>query len=110
MSEALIQKTVERQGAKSEPYVRHYPQVIAGICEFCGVMDKNQPSQVQYKLCSHYKGMQLRCSYCDESKDPDEVIYKATLNITDHPTSSGELVVCCDAYTCLGKHQARFQR
>lgn len=105
----IIQKTVERQGVKSEPYVRHYPQVIGGVCEYCGVIDGNQPSQVQYKLCPHYKGMQLRCSYCDESKDPDDVIYHSTLNITDHPTS-GELVVCCDSYTCTGKHQARFQR
>lgn len=103
-------KTIERQGVKSEPYVRHYPQVIAGVCEFCGILDPNTPSQFQYRLCSHYQGMQLHCSYCDESKDPDEVNYKSTLNITDHPDNPSKLVVVCDNFTCVQKHQARFQR
>ena len=103
-------KVIERQGVKAEPYVHHYPQVIGGICEYCGVIDQNQPSQVQYKLCPHYSGMALRCSYCDESKDPDDVIYHSTLNITDSPNLPGVLVVCCDSYTCTVKHRARFQR
>lgn len=102
-------KTIERQGNKAEPYVRHYPQVISGICEFCGVLDNTKPSTEQYKLCQHYSGMELRCSYCDESKNPEDVIYHANLNITDHPTS-GQLVVCCDSYTCTQKHQKRFQQ
>ncbi len=103
-------KQVERMGMKAEPYVHHYPQVIGGVCEFCGVIDSNKPSTEQYKLCAHYKGLELQCSYCDESKNPTDVNYRSTLNITDHPSNPGTLVVVCDAFTCLGKHQARFQR
>lgn len=104
-------KYVERQGAKSEPYVHHYPQVIAGVCEFCGIQDSNQPSQIQYQLCTHFKSFGLlRCSYCDENKDPNEVNYKSTLNITDHPSDPNALVVVCDNFTCVQKHQTRFKR
>lgn len=103
-------KTIERQGIKAEPYVHHYPQVIGGVCEFCGVIDATKPSYTQYKLCPHYKGLDLRCSYCDEAKDPDDVLYHSTMNITDHPSDPSTLVICCNAYTCLQKHQARFKR
>lgn len=103
-------RQVERTGTKAEPYVHHYPQVIGGVCEFCGVIDSKKPSTDQYRLCDHYKGLELQCSYCDESKNPEDVVYRSTLNITDHPDKPGTLVVCCDSYTCLGKHQARFQR
>jgi len=109
-----MEKTIERQGIKSEPYVHHYPQVIGGVCEFHGVIDGNQPSTEQYKLCPkdglHPNYSQLRCSYCDESKNPDDVIYKSTLNITNHPSDPNTLVVVCDNFTCVQKHQARFKR
>jgi hypothetical protein len=109
-----MQKVIERQGQKAEPYVHHYPQVIGGVCEFHGVINPNYPSTDQYKLCPndgvHPNYGQLRCSYCDESKNPDDVIYKSTLNITNHPTDPGALVVVCDNFTCVQKHQARFKR
>lgn len=102
-------KVVERQGSRSEPRVRHYPQVIGGVCEFCGIIDSTVPSQYQYQLCPHYKGMQLRCSYCDGNKNPDEVNYRSTLNVTDHPNDPEKIVVCCDAFTCVQSHHARFK-
>jgi hypothetical protein len=104
-----MSKVVERRGSRSEPYVVHYPQIIAGVCEFCGVLDSSVPSKFQYRLCRHYKNMEIRCSYCDETKDPDDVNYKSTLNITDHPSDPGKIVVVCDNFTCLQKHQARFK-
>lgn len=103
-------KTVERQGARSEPYVRHWPQVRGGICEFCGVLDSNVPAEKQYQLCGHYRNMELRCSYCDESKNPDEITYHSILNIVEHPDNPDKFIVCCDSYTCSEKHLARFQR
>lgn len=103
------QKTIERQGSASEPYVRHYPQVRGGICEFCGVIDPNVSSEHQYKLCPHYRGQQLRCSYCDESKNPDDIAGHHVLNITDHPTNPDMMVVCCDSYECTRKHRERFK-
>lgn len=104
-----MSKIIERQGQKSVPYTEYYPQVRGGICEFCGVIDPNQPSQVQYKLCPHFRALgELRCSYCDESKNPEEVVYKSTLNIHGHPDNPNKLVVVCDDFKCSQKHEARF--
>src|SRR3990167_4494657 len=78
-------KTVERQGSVSAPVVVRMPEVRGGICEFCGVIDKNMPSEFQYKLCPHFRNQgDLRCSYCDESKDPVEIIGHSVLNIYEH--------------------------
>lgn len=104
------QMRVERSGNKSEAYTRRFPQVRGGVCEFCGVLDRNTPSQFQYKLCPHYRGMQLRCTYCPESKDPDEVITHAILNIAESPFNSQELVVWCDSFECSDAHTKRFKR
>ncbi len=103
-------KQVERQGAQSEPFVRHWPDVRGGICEFCGVLDRNMPAEYQYKLCPHYRALNLRCSYCDENKNPDEVNYHANLSVVEHPDNPDKLIVCCDTYKCTEKHHARFKR
>lgn len=103
-------KTIERQGNRAEPYTQRHPQVRGGICEFCGVMDKNVASEHQYKICPHYRGMQLRCSYCDENKNPDEVVYHAVLNVAEHPDNPNSLIVWCDSYDCSRKHEQRFKR
>lgn len=103
------QLTVERQGARTEPIVFHFPQVRGGVCEFCGTIDPNVEPQYQYKLCPHYRGLQLRCSYCPEGKNPDDVVYHSKLNITSHPNDPSKMVVCCDSYDCTMRHQQRFQ-
>jgi len=102
-------KQVERQGSAAVPYVHRYPEVRGGVCEFCGVLDNTIPSQFQYKLCPHYRGQQLRCSYCDATKDPDEVLGRSVLNVYDHPDNPDKLVVVCDNYECTRKHEGRFQ-
>ncbi len=109
MPQAPRQKRIERQGSANEPYVHHYPQVRGGVCEHCGVIDPYQPSEMQYKLCPHYRGQQLQCSYCDATRNPDEVIRRHVLNITDHPTNPDALVVCCDDYRCVNAHHERFK-
>ena len=103
-------KRIERQGSKAEPYTQRYPQVRGGICEYCGVIDPNQPSEYQYRLCAHYRGMALRCSYCPESKNPDEIIGHHTLNVAGHPSDPGTIIAWCDSYECSRKHEARFRR
>lgn len=100
---------IERQGSRTEPVTLRMPQVRGGICEFCGVMDKNYPSEQQYKLCPHFRGMQLRCSYCDETKDPEDVIGHSVLNIAGHPDNPNKLIVWCDSYNCSRAHEARFK-
>jgi hypothetical protein len=109
-AQAPVTMNVERQGQYAEPYVIHYPQVRAGTCEFCGVIDPNVPAHSQYKLCGHYRGKQLACSYCDATKDPNEVNGKSVLNIVAHPDKPNTLIVVCDSYDCSRAHQARFQR
>jgi hypothetical protein len=101
---------VERSGDFNSPSSFRYPQVRGGICEYCGVLDGNQPSHYQYKLCSHYRGLQLRCTYCPAAKDADDVINHANLNIASHPDNPNTLVVWCDSYECSKAHEARFNR
>ncbi len=101
---------IERQGATSEPTSHRFPQVRGGVCEFCGVLDRNVPSQYQYKLCPHYRGQQLRCSYCPDNVDPDEVVYHADLNVAENPYNPGVLIVWCNKYECSKAHTERFKR
>ena len=102
-------KQLERQSGLSSPVSVRYPQIRGGICEYCGVIDGNYPSEMQYKLCSHYRGMQMRCVYCPENKDPDEVINHTVLKVAEHPDNPDKLVVWCDSFDCSAKHLKRFQ-
>lgn len=104
------QMRVQRQNAEGVPSSRRFPNIIGGVCEFCGVIDANQPSQYQYKLCSHYRGMQAWCSYCPSSKDPDDVAYHANLNVREDPYRAGELLMWCDSYECSRKHLEKFKQ
>lgn len=104
------QMHVERQGSQSEPYTQRFPQIRGGVCEFCGVLDKNVPSQFQYKLCPHYRGLQARCTYCPENKDPDDVVYHAAMNVASHPENPSTLIMWCDSYECSRAHEKRFKR
>ncbi len=100
---------VERVTSGGSGTTLEFPEVRGGICEWCGVLDGNQPSQYQYKLCPHYRGMQLRCSYCPETKDTDDVINHSTLRVLQHPDSPGKLIIHCDSYECLKKHEQRWK-
>lgn len=104
------QMQVERSGDRSMAYSRRFPQVRGGICEYCGVIDGNQPSHYQYKLCNHYRGLQLRCTYCPATKDADDVVNHANLNVAEHPENPNKLVVWCDSYECSRAHEQRFNR
>ncbi len=108
--QAPRQMRVERQGASSEPYTQRFPQIRGGTCEYCGVLDKNVPAQYQYKLCPHYRGMQARCTYCPESKDPDEVVRQAGINVAAHPDNPNTLIMWCNSYECSRAHEKRFKR
>lgn len=103
-------RTIERSGGVSVPYGERYPQIRGGLCEFCGVIDNTQPSTVQYLLCPHFKDIgEIRCSYCDASRNPEEVMYKAIMNVHGHPDNPTKLVVVCNDYKCSQKHEARFK-
>ncbi len=103
--------TIERQGARAEPYTYMYPRVIGGVCEYCGIMDSKQSSTIQYQLCPHFKAIgALRCSYCPENANPEDVVYHAELKVHVHPDNPNKLVVVCDSYNCTQKHIDRFKR
>ena len=100
---------VRKQGMQGHR-TRKYPKVRGGVCEFCGILDANVDSQDQYKLCPHFRGLgEMRCSYCDEARNPVDVVSHAVLNVAEHPDDSNKLVVWCNSYTCSGKHIARFR-
>jgi hypothetical protein len=102
---------LERVGQVSTPYTRMKPHVIGGICEFCGVVDNTQPSEVQYQLCPHFKDIGLlQCSYCPQNADPIDVIKKANIKVHEHPDKPGVWVAVCDSYNCTAAHEKRFVR
>lgn len=100
---------IERQGLRAEPYTRRLPEVRGGVCEFCGILDANVDSRDQYKLCPHYRGLQLACSYCPQTANTDEVVTRRRLNVHAHPQNPDTYVVVCDSYECSDKHIKRFQ-
>lgn len=101
--------TLERQGADTVSYSRRFPQVRGGQCEFCGTIDKRYPSHLQYKLCSHYQGMELKCSYCPREKDQEEVLRISKLNVAEHPHRPGVIIAWCNSTDCSSKHLERFK-
>lgn len=105
-----IAKQIERKGSTTSPVVGVYPTVRAGICDRCGVVDSNYPSTDQYKLCEHYRGHTLGCSYCANTTDQNEVVRYSILQVFDSPTNPNELVVVCNASMCVDKHYKRFQQ
>lgn len=105
-----IAKQIERKGSTTSPFVGVYPTVRAGICDRCGVIDPNANSQDQYKLCEHYRNIELACSYCASTTDQKEVVRYSILQVFDSPTNPDELVVCCNASLCVDKHYKRFQQ
>ena len=100
---------IERVGGLASGMTIVFPEVRGGICEFCGVIDGNYPSHYQYKLCPHYRGKQLQCSYCPGSKDVDDVINHSVLRVMQHPDHPRKLIVHCNSYECLRKHEQRWK-
>jgi len=100
---------IERQGSVTVPYVKRWPQVRAGTCEKCGTLDPYTSGNEQYKLCEHYRGMTLQCSYCDAQRDPEQVVAGHTLNVAEHPSDPNTLIVWCNSFACIEAHTKRFQ-
>ena len=102
-----------RKGGVQGYTTRVYPKIYGGICEKCGVLDHNQDSTYQYKLCEHYRGLSLECNYCEPTKDQNEVTRISQLYVYDHPTrrdSQGQpaLGVVCDAFTCQNQFNLEY--
>jgi hypothetical protein len=101
---------IERHGGTSVAYTKHFPEVRAGVCEYCGILDPNVPSEYQYKLCPHFRGIgTLSCSYCPDHKNPDDVVRNSRVNVHVHPDNPNKLVIVCDSFECSDKHIKRFK-
>lgn len=101
---------VEREGSKSEPLATPWPDIRGGTCEFCGSLDPHVEAKYQYKLCPHYRGLDARCTYCPDSKDPNDVVYHETLRVMEYPRGSGTLIMWCGSFNCSQAHLKRFQK
>ena len=99
-----------QRGAPSIPMSRVFPEVRGGQCEFCGTIDPNQPGDLQYKLCPHFRGMDLKCVYCPHSKDQNEVVRNSVLKVREHPYHPDELVIWCQSFECKKKFEEQFPR
>lgn len=100
---------IERVGGQLSGVTYEFPEVRGGVCTYCGVMNPNLPSTQQYKLCRHYAGKQLACSYCPQGKNADDVIEHSTLRVLLHPRDNRKLIVHCDSFNCLEKHKQEWQ-
>lgn len=106
---------LERNSPSMSGVSYRFPRIIGGVCESCGIIDRNLASELQYTKCKHYKDLydtqgQFRCSYCDETVDPVAVVKAHTLNVATHPDDPSRLVLWCGSYKCLQKHEKRFKR
>lgn len=111
--QTVSNRETARKGGVMGFSTRVYPYVYGGLCEKCGIVDKNQPSHLQYKLCEHYRGLSLECNYCESTKDQNEVARISKLYVYDHPSirdSKGEPVlgVVCDSFTCQNQFNLEY--
>lgn len=102
-----------RKGGVMGHTTRIYPKIYGGICEKCGVLDKNMDSEYQYKLCEHYRGLSIECNYCDPTKDQKEVTRISQLYVYDHPYNKDSfgrpaLGVVCDSFTCQNQFNIEY--
>ena len=101
---------IERRNAQGSAVSGRYPRIKGGQCEFCGVLNPNIPGHLQYTLCPHFRNLGvMRCSYCPETANPEDVIAKSTLIVASHPNDPMSLVVCCNSRECSRKHMERFK-
>lgn len=112
---APLPRETERKDGIATLYTRVYPRINGGLCEKCGVIDPNAPSTHQYRLCEHYRDLPagLVCSYCEPTKDPQEVTRISQLYVYDHPYKKDSynrpvLGCVCDSFNCQNKFNQEF--
>lgn len=95
-------------GQASVPMSYRFPRVLGGQCEHCGTIDKNVDGKYQYKLCPHFKDMSLKCVFCPESKDHDEVVRQSEMLVMQDPQNPTRLLTLCKSYDCSRKFEQRY--
>lgn len=109
-------KVIERQGDVNAPMTKHYPTINGGQCNYHGTIDPLAPAISQYKLCGCFKDVgEVRCSYCPESKDPNEIMRISNIQVMVHPDdlykpdNQQRVIGVCNSFECSDKHLKRFK-
>lgn len=107
---------LERQGGVTAPMTKHFPKINGGQCAYHGTVNPLLPATEQYKLCGCFKSMgNVECSYCPESKDPEETMRISTMQVMIHPDDlykpeqSQRVIAVCNSFECSDKHLKRFK-
>ena len=95
-------------GQTNVPMSRRFPRVLGGQCEVCGTLDRNVDGKYQYKLCPHYKDMNLKCVFCKESADHDEVVRQSEMLVMEDPQFPNRLLTLCKSYECSRKFESKY--
>lgn len=104
---SLQEKQLTPPGASNVLTSERYPEIRGGVCEYCGVIDNNY-SGPQYKLCPHYKGRDMKCVFCKDSADHDDVIRQSKLLVMADPYNPNGLVTLCNRYECTRKFEEKY--
>lgn len=99
---------IGRTGDGANIASRQYPDIRAGTCEYCGVINNNYSGDVQYKFCPHYSGMEMKCSFCKESANHPEVVRMSKMIVREDPYLPGQLVTLCGSYECTRKYENKY--
>lgn len=100
--------TISRFGEGTNLASRQHPDIRAGTCEHCGVIDSTKPGDIQYKFCKHYAGMDMKCSFCKESANHPEVVRMSKMIVRDDPFVPGRLIALCGSYECTRKYEQKY--
>ncbi|MDE2439134.1 MAG: hypothetical protein KGN01_07145 [Patescibacteria group bacterium] len=86
-----------------------YPLIKDGVCDFCGVKFYGETRKGKEVKCKHYDGFDILCSYC--RKKPETIETKGrTFYVYTVDGNNNKLVVTCDDYKCMDRHQRRAQK
>lgn len=111
--------SVEREGESGAISAKKLPNVIAGVCEFCGpgeydhsspqrmMVDWTVHPETQKGKCQHYKGITIRCSYCPLNAEWTDNIRHRQHLIFESPWDPTKLIIVCSDMACRDKHVKR---
>jgi hypothetical protein len=98
------------------------PDVIGGVCSYCGpgkfdakasghpkmIEDLTVDPVTQIGRCEHYSGVQVRCSYCPDSANFAENVKHRRHVVHVSPYDPNKLIFVCDDQACATKHIQKF--
>ncbi len=105
---SLQEMKLTKPGESNELVVRQFPWIKGGVCDYCGVIDPAYPGHQQYKLCQHYQGRDMKCVFCKETADHDDVIRMSQMKVIEDPYAPGHLATMCGSYECTKKFRAKY--